>query len=131
MKRTGLIAFTFVFYLLTVCTFCHAGNPRVIIRTNFGDIALELYPEDAPITVDNFIQYVEDGFYNGLIIHRAINNFMIQGGSYETIQTWPGLAKRLNGLRDPIPNESNNGLLSKEPPDESGGISGLRLRLPA
>ena len=50
------------------------------IRTNMGDIKIELYNDKAPITVGNFIKLVEDGFYNGLIFHRVIPNFMIQGG---------------------------------------------------
>lgn len=56
----------------------------VKLTTNFGDITLELNAEKAPITVANFLKYVEDGFYDGLIFHRVIGNFMIQGGGFDT-----------------------------------------------
>ncbi len=78
-------------------------NPRVVLHTNQGDITLELYPDKAPKTVENFLQYVRDGFYDGTIFHRVISNFMIQGGGY----TQDYKRKR---TRAPIPNEANNGL---------------------
>ena len=54
-------------------------NPRVKLSTNHGDIVLELNAEKAPLTVENFLQYVRDGHYNGTVFHRVINGFMIQG----------------------------------------------------
>jgi len=78
-------------------------NPHVVLHTNQGDITLELYPDKAPKTVENFLQYVRDGFYDGTIFHRVISNFMIQGGGYT--QTYQ--RKR---TRAPIPNEADNGL---------------------
>ncbi len=79
------------------------GNPVVIIKTSKGDIKLELDKENAPITVDNFLAYVEDGFYDGTIFHRVINNFMVQGGGFTTdMQQKPTNA--------PIKNEADNGL---------------------
>ncbi len=79
------------------------GNPMVIIKTSKGDIKLELDSENAPITVDNFLAYVEDGFYDGTIFHRVINNFMVQGGGFTTdMQQKPTNA--------PIKNEADNGL---------------------
>lgn len=54
--------------------------PKVLLETNQGEIVLELYPEKAPETVENFLKYVRDGFYNGTIFHRVIKGFMIQGG---------------------------------------------------
>ena len=57
-----------------------AANPQVEIKTNFGTVAVELYPEKAPKTVKNFLQYVKDGFYKDSIFHRVIPGFMIQGG---------------------------------------------------
>jgi peptidyl-prolyl cis-trans isomerase A (cyclophilin A) len=77
--------------------------PRVLMRTNQGDILLELYPAKAPKTVENFLQYVRDGHYNGTIFHRVIDGFMIQGGGY-TIDL------QLKPTRASIPNEANNGL---------------------
>lgn len=55
----------------------------VALATNFGNITLELYPEQAPATVDNFVQYVESGHYTGTIFHRVIDGFMIQGGGFD------------------------------------------------
>ncbi|MBL4583349.1 MAG: peptidylprolyl isomerase [Pseudomonadales bacterium] len=79
------------------------GNPQVLIATNKGDILIELYSENAPVTVSNFLGYVDSGFYTGTLFHRVINNFMIQGGGYTTDM----MRKQPN---DPIINEANNGL---------------------
>jgi cyclophilin family peptidyl-prolyl cis-trans isomerase len=57
-----------------------AQNPQVLLETSMGNITLELFPEKAPITVRNFLSYVKDGYYDGLIFHRIIKTFMIQGG---------------------------------------------------
>lgn len=80
-----------------------AENPMVLIRTNTGDIKLELYPEKAPITVENFLSYVDSGFYDGTIFHRVIPNFMIQGGGFS-----PDMEEKPSG--EPIKNESRNHL---------------------
>lgn len=80
-----------------------ADNPRVKLTTNFGVIVVELYPDKAPNTVKNFLQYVNSGHYNGTIFHRVIKGFMIQGGGLE-----PGLKDKPS--RDPIRNEADNGL---------------------
>ena len=78
-------------------------GPTVLITTSMGDIKVELYPEKAPITVKNFLQYVDDGYYNGTIFHRVINGFMIQGG---------GMTEDMKEKKPhaPIKNEANNGL---------------------
>ena len=60
-----------------------ASKPQVQFRTNLGDFTVELYPAAAPNTVDNFLQYVKAGHYNGTIFHRVIGNFMVQGGGYD------------------------------------------------
>ncbi len=79
------------------------SNPMVKLQTSMGDITLELYPEKAPLTVANFLQYVKDGFYDGTIFHRVINGFMIQGGGLDAqMQQKP--------TRAPIKNEADNGL---------------------
>ena len=75
----------------------------VILHTNFGDITLKLNTEQAPITTANFIDYVKEGFYDGVIFHRVINNFMIQGGGF-----LPGMEQKAS--KDSIQNEANNGL---------------------
>lgn len=73
------------------------------LNTNHGTITLELDAEKAPVTVENFIQYVNDGFYDGTIFHRVIDGFMIQGGGME-----PGMTQK--ETRDTIKNEADNGL---------------------
>ncbi len=80
-----------------------AQNPQVEMRTSMGTIVLELYPENAPETVKNFVQYVRDGFYNGTVFHRVISDFMIQGGGFT-----PDLQQKKP--RDPIKHEGGNGL---------------------
>ena len=75
----------------------------VIIRTTFGEIKLELDAEKAPKTVANFLNYARDGFYDGTIFHRVIDNFMIQGGGFDT-----DMQQKNTG--EPIENEADNGL---------------------
>ncbi|HVL02776.1 MAG TPA: peptidylprolyl isomerase [Dongiaceae bacterium] len=75
----------------------------VILHTNMGDIKLELNKEKAPVTVENFVQYVNDGHYNGTIFHRVIGNFMIQGGGFDKDMSQ-------KPTRANIKNEANNGL---------------------
>ncbi len=79
------------------------ANPQVTIHTNRGDIRLELYPDDAPVSVANFLQYANDGFYDGTIFHRIISHFMIQGGGMT-----PDMERK--PTREPIKNEADNGL---------------------
>src|SRR6476661_2664155 len=80
-----------------------AADPQVDIKTNLGTIRLELYPAKAPKTVENFLQYVKDGHFNGTIFHRVIDNFMIQGGGFDK-------QYRQKPTRDSIQNEAKNGL---------------------
>jgi len=80
-----------------------ASNPQVELKTSQGVIVIELDAAKAPKTVENFLQYVKDGFYNGTIFHRVIDNFMIQGGGFEV-----GMKEKTT--RGPIPNEAKNGL---------------------
>lgn len=116
MKRYFLI-----FYLIILCTYCYAmgGNPPegkgdimakggsniVVIETTKGKMKVELYPDKAPITVQNFLSYVDSGFYNGTIFHRVIPRFMIQGGGFEK-----GLAEKLT--LPPIKNEAGKGIMN-------------------
>ena len=58
------------------------GNPKVLVKTTDGDITVELFADKSPITVENFLQYVDDGYYDGTVFHRVISNFMIQGGGF-------------------------------------------------
>jgi len=80
-----------------------AADPQVEIKTNLGSIIVELNPDKAPKSVENFLQYVKDGHYKGTIFHRVIPNFMIQGGGH-----LPDFSQKKT--RTPIPIESNNGL---------------------
>ena len=76
---------------------------RVQMNTTFGSMTLELDQEKAPKTVANFVNYANDGFYNGTIFHRVINNFMVQGGGFDTnMQQKP--------TAEPVENEADNGL---------------------
>ena len=79
-------------------------NPTVVMDTSFGKVTIELYEDKAPLTVKNFLQYVDDKFYDGMVFHRVIADFMVQGGGFE-----PGV-KREKKTRAPIQNESSNGL---------------------
>jgi peptidyl-prolyl cis-trans isomerase B (cyclophilin B) len=79
------------------------SHPLVKLETSMGDITLELYPDKAPVTVANFLDYVKSGFYNGTIFHRVISGFMIQGGGLDA-------QMQENTTRAPIKNEADNGL---------------------
>jgi peptidyl-prolyl cis-trans isomerase A (cyclophilin A) len=85
-----------------------AEHPRVVVKTTAGDIVIELYPDKAPKTVQNFLQYVKDGFYSGTVFHRVIDGFMIQGGGH-TADIYQGGTVRKD-TRGPIPLEARNGL---------------------
>jgi cyclophilin family peptidyl-prolyl cis-trans isomerase len=82
-------------------------GPRVRLQTSAGDILIGLYPDEAPLTVENFLAYVESGHYDGLVFHRVIQDFMIQAGGFE-----PDLTMREGG-RPPIRNESDNGVSNR------------------
>jgi len=77
---------------------------KVLMQTSKGDVVLELYPGAAPITVQNFLNYVEQGFYDGLVFHRVIDNFMVQGGGFDLEHN------QKTPTQDPIKNEADNGL---------------------
>ena len=80
-----------------------AADPQVELKTNLGTIRIELYPAKAPKSVENFLQYVKDGHFNGTIFHRVIDNFMIQGGGFDK-------SYRQKPTRASIENEAKNGL---------------------
>ena len=80
-----------------------AANPMVELKTNQGDIVVEVFADKAPKSADNFIQYVKDGFYNRTVFHRVIDGFMIQGGGFDA-------AMKQKSTRAPIENEARNGL---------------------
>lgn len=105
MRRIGT---SFLLILL-----CLAGNaaaagetPRVRLETTAGDIVVELFPDKAPKTVENFLEYVDGGFYDGTVFHRVIEGFMIQGGGFT-----PDYQRK--ETRAPIENEGDNGLANE------------------
>jgi peptidyl-prolyl cis-trans isomerase A (cyclophilin A) len=94
------------------------NSPQVSLKTSMGEIVIELYPDKAPVTVENFLTYAKDGFYSGTIFHRVINNFMVQGG---------GMTRDLQQKRTraPIKIEARNGLKNK-----AGWVSMARTSQP-
>ena len=94
------------------------GNPQVVLETSKGKIVLELYADKAPVTVKNFLAYVDAKFYDGTIFHRVIPNFMIQGGGFTADMN----QKPTN---DPIKNEADNGLKNQR-----GTIAMARTNVP-
>ena len=100
----GFIALSIMF---TACDNSKKGDGSVVLfSTNQGDIKVKLYSDDAPITVDNFLGYVNDGFYDGVIFHRVIPNFMVQTGGFT-----PDMKQKTP--KAPIKNEADNGLQNK------------------
>jgi peptidyl-prolyl cis-trans isomerase A (cyclophilin A)/peptidyl-prolyl cis-trans isomerase B (cyclophilin B) len=95
--------FLFAVLAIAICSAAHAANPQVELKTNRGTIVIELYPAKAPATVENFLQYVKSGFYDGTIFHRVIPGFMIQGGGFTT-------AYEKKSTEKPVKNEADNGL---------------------
>ena len=94
--------------LVFLSSFClslaaHATNPQVELKTSQGMVVLELDAQKAPKTVENFLQYVKDGHYNGTAFHRVIDGFMIQGGGFTSDM-------KQKPTRAPIQNEAKNGL---------------------
>jgi peptidyl-prolyl cis-trans isomerase A (cyclophilin A) len=106
--------------ILTLCAgpLAWAANPVVEMKTSMGTLQIELYPEQAPKTVANFLQYVKDGFYDGTVFHRVIDGFMIQGGGFS-----PEMREKVT--RAPIQNEAKNGLKN-----EPGTLAMARTRDP-
>ncbi len=104
--RILLLAFLLALTLLPGLLLADDAHPRVRIVTNMGDIVLELDREKAPKTVENFLRYVNEGFYDGTIFHRVIDGFMVQGGGFtEDFQK--------KNTHAPIDNEADNGLRNK------------------
>src|SRR3954464_1806960 len=89
----------FILFLAAVPGGALAADPQVDIKTNVGTIRLELYPAKAPKTVENFLQYVRDGHYNGTTFHRVIDGFMVQGGGFDA-------SFKQKPVRKPVANEA-------------------------
>ena len=103
MMRRLLLALMPVVLLALGSGPADAAAPRVHLTTNKGEIVLELYPEKAPKTVENFLRYAREGFYDGTIFHRVIDGFMIQGGGFTP-------EFRRKETHAPVENEAANGL---------------------
>jgi peptidyl-prolyl cis-trans isomerase B (cyclophilin B) len=130
-KWLTIVVIASTLYLATACS-QQNGNAKtadssaskadktvsVLFKTSMGDFTIRVNAEKAPITAENFLQYVNDGYYNGTIFHRVIDNFMVQGG---------GLTQDFNQKtpRDPIQNEANNGLLNT-----TGSVAMARTGIP-
>lgn len=100
MKFRSILIFLF---LVSINLNASAANISVEMKTNIGNVVLELYPDKAPKTVENFLQYIEEGFYRNALFHRVIPGFMVQGGGFDT-------AFNQKITRSPIQNEAANGL---------------------
>jgi peptidyl-prolyl cis-trans isomerase B (cyclophilin B) len=92
-----------LFILLGTAPAAIAENPKVKIETSKGPITVELYRDKAPLSVDNFLTYVDEGFYDGTIFHRVIKGFMVQGGGF-------GQDMKKKPTHAPVKNEADNGL---------------------
>ena len=112
MKKIGIFLLM-INFLITGCQgekvtmkLMNENNPVVKFATSKGDIYIELYEKEAPISAQNFLDYTTDGYYDGTIFHRVISGFVIQGGGFE-----PGMSQKTT--KDPIKNEAANGLKNK------------------
>jgi peptidyl-prolyl cis-trans isomerase B (cyclophilin B) len=93
----------FFFFSILLCNSVLAAGQQIEIKTNLGNILLEIYPEKAPKTVNNFLSYIKEKQYDDTIFHRVIPGFMIQGGGFDK-------AMKKKPTRQPIENEADNGL---------------------
>jgi cyclophilin family peptidyl-prolyl cis-trans isomerase len=114
MKNLIMALLPFMAIFAVVGSLEAAGKPKVHFKTNMGDFTIELEPEYAPSTVANFLQYVRDGHYDGLIFHRVIKAFMVQGGGFDD-------KYNKKPTREPIENEADKGI-----PNERGTIAMAR-----
>lgn len=105
-KNIFLAALVFFCLATTSASGADGEKARIIMETTMGKMVIALFDDKAPVTCKNFRSYVRDGFFDGLIFHRVIPGFMIQGGGFE-----PGLKKK--ATRAPIINEAHNGLKNK------------------
>ncbi|MBW9272729.1 MAG: peptidyl-prolyl cis-trans isomerase [Candidatus Thiodiazotropha sp. (ex. Lucinisca nassula)] len=106
MKKSPYTPLPWLLFMTLLSVNAWADNVQVSMKTSMGEIELSLNKEKAPKTIENFVQYAKDGFYNGTIFHRVIKGFMIQGGGFtETMQK--------KQTRDPVENEAKNGLKNR------------------
>ena len=93
-----------IFVIVLFSTLLSASEKQVLVemKTNLGKVVIELFPDKAPKTVSNFLQYVNEGFYDGIVFHRIIGNFMVQAGGFTTTH------ERKNPAHPPVKNEADN-----------------------
>lgn len=103
MLRTLLRLFIVITLLCSATSWSAQSSRQIVLQTNLGNIVIELFPREAPTSVKNFIEYVDNGFYDGTIFHRVVPGFIIQGGGFDSHFS-------LKKTRNPIKNESYNGL---------------------
>jgi cyclophilin family peptidyl-prolyl cis-trans isomerase len=106
MSKTLLITFAVCGFFAVTALTLQAANPQVLLKTNKGDITIELFQDKAPISVKNFLSYADEKFFDGTIFHRVIKGFMVQGG---------GMTADMHekSAKPPIKNEAANGLKNK------------------
>ena len=103
MRRLFLFA---VADLFTLCA--HAANPQLEVKTSQGTLTIELFADKAPTTVENFLQYAKDGFFDGTVFHRVIPGFMIQGGGMTPDLKEKPTRSTLQGISRPLPAPSQS-----------------------
>lgn len=108
---------------LAVTAHAQSANPKVLFQTTAGNFTVELYPDKAPKTVENFLQYVKDKHYNGTIFHRVIPNFMVQGGGYDGKYTE-------RPTRPPVVHEGREALAKGGPKNVTGTLAMARTNDP-
>ena len=101
----GVVSIGLMLGLVGLASAAGKGNPMVVLSTSLGDIKIELYQDKAPVTVQNFLEYVKSGYYDETIFHRVIPGFMVQGGGMTD-----DMRDKREGQRAAIKNESSNGL---------------------
>ncbi len=102
MKSARLLALTLLWTLSSSLAWAEE-NPQLLMKTTAGEIKIELFAKEAPITTANFLEYAKSGFFDGTIFHRVMSDFVIQGGGFTKDM-------KKKKTRDPIKNEANNGL---------------------
>ena len=116
----GVVSIGLMLGLVGLASAAGKGNPMVVLSTSMGDIKVELYQDKAPVTVQNFLEYVKSGYYDGTIFHRVIPGFMVQGGGMTD-----DMRDKREGQRAAIKNESSNGLKN-----DTGTLAMARTSVP-
>ena len=128
-RRVAVLAFLATTFAVTAVSTVASANvpaqalPKVKFNTSEGDFVVELYPDKAPKTVANFLQYVKDKHYDGLIFHRVISNFMVQGGGFDS-------AYKQKATRPPVVHEGQDALAKGGPKNVEGTLAMARTNDP-